>query len=44
MGRLYPKSTDNVDAMKTEIIQKLKTDFNIADVESYPFDWVILPE
>ena len=44
VGLLYPKSGDNVEDMKAEVIAKLRQEIQITDVEKYPFEWKITPE
>ncbi len=43
-GLVYPKSGDNVDAIKAEVLSKLKNLIGIKDLEKYQFEWKITPE
>lgn len=44
VGLLYPKSGDNVEAMKAEVLRRLREDIKIEGVEKYPFEWTVTPE
>ena len=42
ISKLYPKVTDNVNDMKTEIVRQLKVEKEIT-VESFKIQWSIIP-
>ena len=42
IGRLYPKSGDNVDQIKADVLNKLKTEKEIP-VENFKVEWMVNP-
>ena len=43
VGRLYPTATDNVEQMKSEIINRLKTEKEIT-LANYKVEWIVIPQ
>ncbi|HVF69236.1 MAG TPA: hypothetical protein VNA13_01580 [Xanthomonadales bacterium] len=43
VGRLYPKTGDNVAQMKSEIQNRLKSEMGIT-LQSYKVEWVVIPQ
>ncbi|OGK11913.1 hypothetical protein A2954_06465 [Candidatus Roizmanbacteria bacterium RIFCSPLOWO2_01_FULL_37_12] len=42
IGRLYPKTGENVDQLKSEVLNRLKTEKEIP-VENFQFEWMVNP-